>query len=343
MTAAFASSRSPARKPAAASRSAARSCELGESGCRARRGTARPARGGSRGSRPARRGPAPRSSSHVGEALVQLGARRLRERVVGGVADQQVPEAEGVVAGQRRRRSGGRAPCGRARAAATGRRDRPARAPRPRPGGRPAPRPRRARAPRARTPAAGRAAPRAAPGSSSGTVTSLGRLLDHREHLLDEERVPLGGGADPLAERRDRAPGRRAARRSARRSRRPRAARAARRSRSACPPPQPGRSSSSSGRARQSSEDRRVAGPVADVLDQVEERRLAPLDVVEHDHERPLRGRRLEQLAHRDRDLVRRRLPLAEQRGDRRVRRRASPPSSCFTAATTGQYVIPSP
>ena len=38
----------------------------------------------------------------VGEALVQLGAGRLRERVVGGVADQQVTEAERVLAGQLR-------------------------------------------------------------------------------------------------------------------------------------------------------------------------------------------------------------------------------------------------
>ena len=36
----------------------------------------------------------------AGEALVQLRPRRLRERVVGGVADQQVPEAEGVLAGK---------------------------------------------------------------------------------------------------------------------------------------------------------------------------------------------------------------------------------------------------
>ena len=33
-----------------------------------------------------------------GEALVQLGADRLRQRVVGGVADQQVAEAEAVLA-----------------------------------------------------------------------------------------------------------------------------------------------------------------------------------------------------------------------------------------------------
>ena len=37
-----------------------------------------------------------------GEPLVQLGASGLRERVVGGVPDQEVAEAEGVVAGQLR-------------------------------------------------------------------------------------------------------------------------------------------------------------------------------------------------------------------------------------------------
>src|SRR5262245_61544080 len=40
----------------------------------------------------------------VGEALVQLGAGRLRERLVRGVTDQQVAEAEAFVAGERRRR-----------------------------------------------------------------------------------------------------------------------------------------------------------------------------------------------------------------------------------------------
>ena len=33
-----------------------------------------------------------------GEALVQLRARRLRQRVVGSVPDQQVAEAEGILA-----------------------------------------------------------------------------------------------------------------------------------------------------------------------------------------------------------------------------------------------------
>ena len=45
---------------------------------------------------------APRSSSQRGEALVELGARLLRERVVRRVADEDVPEPERVVAGKPR-------------------------------------------------------------------------------------------------------------------------------------------------------------------------------------------------------------------------------------------------
>ena len=58
------------------------------------------------------------------------------------------------------------------------------------------------------------------------------------------------------------------------------------------------------------------------MLDQVEERRLTPVEVVEEDDERALRGGLLEELANRPRDLLRgrRRLGLAEERGDR-VRR----------------------
>ena len=47
-------------------------------------------------------------------------------------------------------------------------------------------------------------------------------------------------------------------------------------------------------------EDRCVARPVGDVLDQVEEDRLGPLDVVEDDDLRPLRRPRLDQLAKRE-------------------------------------------
>ena len=56
------------------------------------------------------------------------------------------------------------------------------------------------------------------------------------------------------------------------------------------------------------------------MLDQVEEHLLAPLDVVEDDHQRPFRRGVLQGLAERPRDLLRRcrRLRLAEQRADRR-------------------------
>ena len=45
-------------------------------------------------------------------------------------------------------------------------------------------------------------------------------------------------------------------------------------------------------------QQRRVADPLGEVLDEVEERRLGPVDVVEHEHERPLARQRLEHPAH---------------------------------------------
>ena len=66
-------------------------------------------------------------------------------------------------------------------------------------------------------------------------------------------------------------------------------------------------------------QDRRARGEERDVLDQVEERLLAPLDVVEDDHERPLGRSLLQRLAEGPGDLLRRRrrLRLAQQRADR--------------------------
>ena len=54
-------------------------------------------------------------------------------------------------------------------------------------------------------------------------------------------------------------------------------------------------------------EDRPVARPVRDVLDDVEERLLRPLEIVEDDDERLLRGGALEQAAERELRLGRRR------------------------------------
>ena len=66
-------------------------------------------------------------------------------------------------------------------------------------------------------------------------------------------------------------------------------------------------------------QDRCARGQERDVLDQVEERLLAPLDVVEHDHQRLLCRGVLQRLAERPCDLLRRRrrLRLAQQRADR--------------------------
>ena len=79
-------------------------------------------------------------------------------------------------------------------------------------------------------------------------------------------------------------------------------------------------------------------------LDQVEECLLAPLDVVEDDHERRLL---LQQLAERPGDLVRAGADVALARAatGSRVAAASSLGSapSCFTTSTTGQYVIPSP
>ena len=87
-------------------------------------------------------------------------------------------------------------------------------------------------------------------------------------------------------------------------------------------------------------EDRGVAAQVGYVLDEVEEVRLAPVDVVEDDHERLVGCVRLEELAERPGDLVGRagRGLVAEDRAERR-RGAVSPRRgrSCFTTSVTGQ------
>ena len=102
-------------------------------------------------------------------------------------------------------------------------------------------------------------------------------------------------------------------------------------------------------------QDRRIAAQVGDVLDQIEERLLAPVDVVEHDDERPSHSDRLEQLAERPGDLLDRRHERAvtehsvngtgaDESSPRSARRCSGfAPSNCFSTSTTGQYVIPSP
>ena len=133
------------------------------------------------------------------------------------------------------------------------------------------------------------------------------RLAGHRQHLFDEERVTAGGVRDLFAQLtgdplRDELvdvfvaewlePKRH----------------------------RPGGAALGELRPRDAEhEDRCARGQERDVLDQVEERLLAPLDVVEDDHQRPLRRGLLQRLAERPGDLLRcrRRLRLAQQRADR--------------------------
>ena len=278
-----------------------------------------PARGGSRGSRRARPGRrrAPRASPRSARAARPASA--FGQRVVGGVADQQVAEAEGVLAGklgpvgpdqllahergQARRRPEPRAGLERLR---------------PRRGGRPGPRPSRARAP---SRSCGSSWSRRAASSAwivGGTRHLAVRLVDQRDHLLDEERVALGGLDDARAQAASRgAPSSCSISCSV-------SADASGSSRTvvafSLPPRPAGRRSSSSGRAMQSS--RIGASRERSATCSTRSRNVGSAQwrsSKTHD-ERPLRGDRLEQLAERPGDLLARgaQLPLAEQGADRR-------------------------
>ena len=299
---------------------------------RARPGSGTPARGGSRRSRRSSTSSAPCSLEPVGEALVQLGARRLRQRVVGGVADQQVAEAERVVAGELRAvgadqllaHERGQA---RRRPRGSSGRERLRR----RRGGRPRPRPRRARA-RARScrRRAGRGARRAAPGSSAARRRSPS--ADSRSSASSSSTksgLPSAASTDPARAGRRRAlAAEQLVDQRVRLVRRERLEQHRRRVQLAAAPGRAPLEQLRPGHAEE--QDRCVAREVGDVLDQVEERRLAPVDVVEDDDERPLARSRLEQLAERPGDLLagRRRTSRSPSRPRIAVAATARPPSS---------------
>ena len=94
------------------------------------------------------------------------------------------------------------------------------------------------------------------------------------------------------------------------------------------PPPQPGRTSRSSGRERQQEEKRRLAHPGGEMLDQLEQGLLRPVDVLEDEDERLHGCEAFGPFAHGPRDLLLAALALhrlehargeAEQVGDRLV------------------------
>ena len=243
----------------------------------------------------------PVRSSHEANRSWSSARDRLRQRVVRGVPDQQMAEPEGVLVGEHRG-SAGRAPSGRAPGGASlhapsgaSGDKRPTRAPRERPSHRPT---------RARR-------HHCALVASKAVEPRREQRLDRRRHRRPRERSPR---RDPgsvlrwstaLVDEHLRASPRRTAGCPRRPAIRVAAAPAARpvpdqpasfsarerlehhRVAFGFPPPQPGRRSRSSGLARHSSRSGRRA-PVGQVLDEIEERRLAPVHVVEDDDHRPL-------------------------------------------------------
>ena len=270
------------------------------------------------------------------EALVQVCASRLGQRVVGGVANQEMPEAECVVLGQRRESSAGRAPSERGASAVQGWPDRPARAPGPRRDGRPALRQRRVRGPRARRSEAGRGVQRAALGSSAAQ-RPLPRVSPA------PSRASARRTADCLRPRRECA---RACRRTTRLSRASRSINSSvslsvRGSRStvvafSLPPPHAGRSSSRSGRARQSTSS--GASRAQSVTCSIRSRNVGSAHW--RSSKRTTSGRRaggrFEEPPHRKRNVVGDRVALAEERAIAAFGT-GSPARSCFTTSTTGQ------
>ena len=131
-------------------------------------------------------------------------------------------------------------------------------------------------------------------------------LADHREHLLDEERVSGRRGGDPLAQLRvERGVGDEALHELSALL----APSGSSRSDVALsfPPPQPGRDVEQLRPRDAEEEDRRVAGEVGDVLDEIDEDGLRPLQVVDDDDLRSLGGAGFEQPAEGELRLGRRR------------------------------------
>ena len=129
-------------------------------------------------------------------------------------------------------------------------------------------------------------------------VRNLGIVGEHGEHLLDEQRIALGGMDDPVAKRRSDLPA----------VQQPvdqmlRLVVVERRERDeprARPWRSPGRPGVEEVRSREAEEqDRRTAGEAEDVLEQVEQRGLRPVDVVHRDDERSRHRERLEEPAER--------------------------------------------
>ena len=145
---------------------------------------------------------------------------------------------------------------------------------------------------------AGRAAPRAAPGSSAARATCSSSRPGASPPAPGRTAGCPRRPRRCAATRRRRARGRRAGRGSAARP-----ARGVSGS-SRSTPRQPGPPVEQLGAGHADEQDRRARRDEGDVLDQVEQRLLGPLDVVEDEHERLLARDRLDELAERPGELV---------------------------------------
>ena len=148
---------------------------------------------------------------------------------------------------------------------------------------------------------------------------AIAALGCHRDHLLDEQRVAAGRLEDPARGAPRSTPSGERVDELGRLVRRERLEQRGGGVQLAAAPRRPHVEQVGARHAEE--QDRRVAAQVGDVLDQVEEGRLAPVQVVEDDHDRPLGGPRLEQLAEGPGDLLRRDRRRCRRRGSRRAGR----------------------
>ena len=167
---------------------------------------------------------------------------------------------------------------------------------------------------------------------------------EHAQHLAEEERVAVGRLEQPGGERRgqvgraEQPVDQRAAR-----------VRGERRERDAALG-QRGPDVAQLGPRERHDEHRRVAAPLGEVLDEVEERRLAPVHVVEHDDDRLLAREPLQEAPHRPERLLRRdrrrprraARPAPPRRAGPPRRAAASTPPAARTTSATGRNVAPS-
>ena len=263
------------RRQGARPRAASRASAVGG---RARRDTGEPARGGSRRSRPLDQVV---DREPLCEALVKLRTGALRERPVRGIADKEVAKAIALVLGKRGR---GRAdellPHERREMRLdrrpTGSGERTATAPRWKTSPSTDPRSITMRTRRR----ASRSAPGGARGSSGDDDLAVSAVLaDHREHLLDIEWVPGRRGGDALPQFAGRAARASSWSMSWRTLGAERLEQQRRRVELSAAPARPRVEQLRACDAEE--EDRRVARQVRDVLDEVDEDRLRPLQVVD--------------------------------------------------------------